>query len=202
MDVAHGLVGRAHVGTDHLDQKGLDLPPVGELGDRDQKAFLVDLPPVGAEAAPADVDHMRGAGEIADVAALAEDGRDDRDVVQVPGAEPGVVREVDVALQRVLRAETGGEVPDAFGHGVDVARRARDRLRHHPRLGVKEPGGQVARLPHRGGKGGAHERHRLFLDHRDQAVPHDLVIDLFHGLASFRIRRRLPSPCPTARKPR
>ncbi len=69
-------------------------------------------------------------------------------------------------------------MPDAFRHRVDVARRAGDRLRHHAALQVEDAGGQVAGLAHRGGERGADHRLRLLLDDRDQAVPHDLALDL------------------------
>ena len=155
-----------------------DLPPFREFHDGDQHAFLVHLVGVGAEAAPADVDDMRGAGEEPDVLGGAEDGRGDGEVMQVAGAEPGIVGQVDIAVEDVLAADLVDEMPDAFGHGVDVTRGAGDGLRHHAPLHVEETGGEVACLADRGGEGGADQGCRLFLDHGDEAVPHDLEVDL------------------------
>jgi hypothetical protein len=43
---------------------------------------------------------------------------------------------------------------------------------------IEDPGGEVAGLAHGGGEGGPNHGLRLFLDHRDQPVPHDLAMDL------------------------
>ena len=63
-----------------------------------------------------------------------------------------------------------------------MAGRAGDGLRHHPAVQVEDAGGQVPGLPHGGGEGRADHDLRLFLDHGDQAVPHDLAVDLGEGV--------------------
>ncbi|MNN93101.1 hypothetical protein D3C81_2114850 [compost metagenome] len=67
---------------------------------------------------------------------------------------------------------------DRFGHGIDVARGAGDRLGDHLASAVEDPCGEVAGLPDTGTEGGADQRQRLFFDHRNQAVPHDLQVHI------------------------
>ena len=98
------------------------------------------------------------------------------------GALPGIVGDVDVAFENVLRTDVVDEMADRFGHGVDMAGRAGDRLGQHAAFAVEHPGGQIARLAHAGRKGGAHQGAGLFLDHRDQPVPHDLHVDVSKGV--------------------
>ena len=105
-------------------------------------------------------------------------GRDDGEVVQMAGAEPGIVGDVVIALAHRVGWVFAQEVADALGHGVDVTGRAGDRLRHHASVQIEDAGGQVAGLAHRGGERGADHGLRLLLHHRDQAVPHDLAVDL------------------------
>ena len=94
------------------------------------------------------------------------------------GAEPGIVGDVVIAWPHRVGGEFPQEVADAFRHRVDVARRAGDRLRHHAAVQIEDAGGQIAGLAHRGGEGGADHGLRLLLHHGDQAVPHDLAMDL------------------------
>ena len=105
-------------------------------------------------------------------------GRDDGQVVQMAGAEPGIVGDVVIARLHRVGGELAQEMADAFRHRVDVARRAGDRLRHHAAVQIEDAGGQIAGLAHRGGERGADHGLRLFLHDGDQAVPHDLAMDL------------------------
>ena len=145
--------------------------------DRDIEAFLEHRAPFRAHAEPADVDDMRGIGEQPDDPALAERRAHDRQVVQMAGAEPGIVGDEVVALAHRLHRKFREEMSDALHHGIDVARRAGDGLREHPAVEVEDAGGEIARLANGGGEGGADHRLRLLLDDGDQAVPHDLPLD-------------------------
>jgi hypothetical protein len=82
------------------------------------------------------------------------------------------------------------EVGDGGGHGVDVAGRARHRLGDHVALRVIDAGGQIARLARDGAEGGAEQGLRLLLNHRDQAVPHDLRADGGECGLAHRVRSR------------
>jgi hypothetical protein len=63
--------------------------------------------------------------------ALVERRRDHGDVVQVAGAFPRIVGDVDIAFKHVLRADAADEVTNRLRHCIDVARRAGDGLRQH-----------------------------------------------------------------------
>ena len=162
---------------------------LGQRHDRDAEPFLEHRPSVGAEAEAADIDDMRGRGEQRHQPALLERRRHDGEVVEVPGAEPGIVGEIDVARLHRLHRVLLEEVPDRQGHRIDVARRAGDRLRDHAAGRIEHAGREVARLAHRRREGGADQRLRLLLDHRDQAVPHDLHVDGGGGIVTRHGRR-------------
>ena len=194
VNVAFELERLAHVPAHHLQQVLVDPALAAERHDRDVETLLEHGARIGPEAAPADVDHVGGAGEGADHPAFAEHRRHHREVVQVAAGEPRVVGDVDIALAHDLVGVAGEEVLHRNGHRVDVAGRAGDRLGEHPALGVEDAGGEVACLAHGGAEGGAQKRLRLLLHHRDQAVPHDLRLDLCEpGLG--RAVHQASSPC-------
>ena len=70
------------------------------------------------------------------------------------------------------------EMTDAFGHRVHMAGRSGHRLRHHAAVQVEHAGGEISRFAHGGGKRGADHDPCLFLHDRDEAVPHDLAMNL------------------------
>ena len=190
VDVADQLIRLAHVATDDPHQCRVDLARIGEFHDRQVKPFFVDARRIRTKATPADVDDMRGTGKEADQLATVKRRRDHGDVMQMARPLPRVVGDINVALKDVLPPDAADKMRHRVGHGVDVAGRAGDRLRQHLTVGIIDPGREIARLAHRGRKGGAHQRLRLFLNDRDQPVPHDLIGDvgmcLCHGLTLSR----------------
>jgi hypothetical protein len=159
---------------------------VEAFDDRDVQAFLEDRAALRAHAKAADIDHMRGVGEQSDDAAAMEGWRYYGKVVQMAGAEPGIVGDVVIALAHRFGGELAQEMPDAFGHGVDVAGSAGDGLGHHAAVQVEDASGEIAGLAHGGGEGGADHGLRLLFHDGDQAVPHDLAMDLRQGAGFFR----------------
>src|SRR6266851_1543356 len=139
---------------------------------------MEDLPSVRRLAEPADIDHVRGAGEQRHQLAAMEGGRGDDDVVEMAGAFPRVVGHIGVAWLHGLDRELADEMDDAPGHRVDVARRAGDGLGQHAAFEVEHAGRDVARLARAGREGGAHQRTGLLLDHGEQAVPHHLQANI------------------------
>jgi hypothetical protein len=178
VDVADGVDRQARVGADHRHQRLVHLAALGELEHRDEQALHEHVGRVGPEADAADVHEMAGAAEQRDQLALAEDRRGDDEVVGVAGALPRIVGDVDVAVFHRRRREMGDEVLHRFRHRVHVAGRAGHRLGEHAPVEIEDAGGEVARLAHDRREGRAHQRLRLLLDDRDQAVPHDLQPDL------------------------
>ena len=177
MEVAHHLDGLPHIRGHDVDQRPVDRSPLREAHDGDVESLLEDIPPVRCHPPSADVDDMAGAGEQRHDPAVAEGGRDEGEVVQMAGAFPRIVGQEHVAFLHRPDGEAFEEVPDRARHRIDMPRRAGDRLGEHPPLGVEHPRRQIARLAGRGGESGPDERLGLFLDHRDQAVPHQLQAD-------------------------
>ena len=93
------------------------------------------------------------------------------------GAHPRIVGDVGIARLHGLEREVADEMLHRLRHRVDVARRAGHRLRQHAALAVEHAGREVAALAHDRRERRAHQHLRLLLDHRDQAVPHDLQVD-------------------------
>src|SRR6266851_2675387 len=139
---------------------------------------MEDLPSVRRLAEPADIDHVRGAGEQRHQLAAMEGGRGDDDVVEMAGAFPRVVGHIGIARLHGLDRELADEMDDAPGHRVHVARRAGDGLGQHAAFEVEHAGRDVARLACAGREGGAHEGAGLLLDDGEQAIPHHLQADI------------------------
>ena len=183
VDVALEFDRGAGADADEVEEGLVRLSGLEAFHDGDIEAFLEDRTALGAHAQAANIDDMCGIGEEADDFSVMEGGGDDGEVVQMPGAEPGVVGDVMVTLAHGLGGEFRQEVAHRFHHGVDVAGGAGHRLGQHAALQVEDAGGEIARLAHRGGEGGADHHLRLFLHHRDEAVPLDLALDFFEGVA-------------------
>jgi hypothetical protein len=178
VNVALDLQRFAHVGAHHAQQVLVHRAFARERHDRDRQAFFEHLPAVRSHTEAADVDDVHRAGEQADRAAVEERGRDHREIVQMSAGEPRVVGDVMVARAHAGERINVEEMLDRVRHGVDVAGRAGHRLRQHAALTVEHAGREIACLAHRGAERGAHQGLRLLLDHRDQAAPHDLGVNL------------------------
>src|SRR5690606_9244035 len=123
--------------------------------------------------------------------------------MQVARPLPGIVGDVGVALEHILAGDFVHELEHGFGHGVDMAGRARDGLRQHLTVRVEDAGRQVAGLANGSRECRAQQGKRLFLDNGDQAVPHDLHADftnVTHAWLPLRMRRMVPSCWMTASK--
>ena len=97
MEVALDLDRLAHIGLDDGEQVLVQLARLGQRHDGNAQAFLEHRAGVGAEADAADVDDVRGRGEQRHQPVALEGRRHHGEVVQMAGAEPGIVGEVDVA---------------------------------------------------------------------------------------------------------
>ena len=178
MDVALDLHRLADVGAHDAHHAFVDLAFAHQGQQRQEQAFVEDLPAVGRLAEAADVDHVRGAGEQRHQLAVMEGGRGDDDVVEMAGALPRVVGHIGIARLHGLDRELADEMDDAARHRVHVARRAGDGLGQHLAVEVEHAGRDVARLARAGREGGAHQGAGLLLDDGEQAVPHHLQADI------------------------
>ena len=107
VEVADDVVRRAHVVAHDVDEVAVQPAPVGPAHDGDPQPLLVDLAGVGTPAPAAHVDHVGGGGEEADEVVAGEHGCRDGEVVQVTGALPGIVGDVDVARRDALGPYVG-----------------------------------------------------------------------------------------------
>ena len=177
LDVAQHLVRIAHVAVQHAQQRLVGLAGLVELHRRDQHAFVEQLADHRRVLHAADVADMPDRAHQRDQPAVAEHRAHERDVEQVPGAEPRVVGHQHVAfLQRLgremleqrLHAARQGEVEQRHG-----ARAVRQRVA----LRVEDLVGEVLALRDDQRIGGAADRLPHLLDDRDQPRPHDLEPD-------------------------
>ncbi len=147
VDVAHHLDRFAHIGADHRQQVLVHFAGAHQAQQRNEQAFMPDLASFRRLPDTAHVDQMGGAGEQRDDPAVHEGGRDDHQVVQMPGALPGIVGDVDITFLHVLDGKHFEEMPDGGRHRVDVPRCAGHRLRQHPALQVEHARPRCLRPP-------------------------------------------------------
>src|SRR5712671_3683556 len=198
--VAFGVDRQPRVAADHRHQRFVDDALIDQLQHGDVEPLHEDVGGIRPEADAADIHQMAGAGKQRDQPAVLEARRGDDEIVEMAGPHPGIVGDVGVALLHRQNRETGDEMLDRLGHGIDMPWRAGHGLRQHPPLRIEHAGREVAALAHDRTEGRSQQNLRLFLDHGDQPVPHDLQIDqaraafLAHGYAAFRSITMLPAP--------
>src|SRR5260370_21529517 len=83
--------------------------------------------------------------------------------------------------------------------------RAGHRLRQHPPVRIEHAGGELGGFPHDGGKRRPLQGLGLLLNHRDQAAPHDLLVDegetrFVHAVIPLRSITMEPKPSIQASK--
>ena len=198
VEIALGHDGVADVVGDDAHQRLVANAAVEELHDRDAQPLLVEVASVGSEAAATDVGDVAGRGEEPHGIVAVEHRRHGGEVVEVPGAVPGVVRDEHVARDQACERVHVEELADGSRHGVHMARCSRDGLRQHLPVGIEYPGREIARFPHHGREGRAHQRLRLLFDDGEQAVPDELVADVAHGVL---LSQMLPESSTLAAKP-
>jgi hypothetical protein len=188
-DVADGLIGRAHVGADHLDQGLVGAPLAHELHQRDVDALLEHLARLDGAEPPADVGHVRGGGREGDEPAGAEDRLEHAHVAHVARAHPRVVGDEDVAGPHRRGAHGAQEVAHGGGQGADERRNAAAVLRQRVTAGVGQHACEVVRLVRERRERRAHDRLGGLVDDRDQPRPQHLERDRVesraHDDASF-----------------
>ena len=109
---------------------------------------------------------MSCAGKQSDHAAIAKGRRHNSEIVQMAGALPWVVRDIDIALIHGFRREDVEKMHHGAGHGVDMPRRAGHCLGKHLSLKVKHTSRDVACFARGGAERGPHKGLRLLLNYR------------------------------------
>ena len=92
------------------------------------------------------------------------------------GAFPRIICDIDIPLGKVFAANPADEMGDGIGHGIHMTRRSGDRLREHIAILIVDPSRQISGLAHRGRKCCAYQGLGLLFNHRDQSVPHHLIL--------------------------
>ena len=115
VDVADHLHRLAHIGADHRQQVLVHLARARQAQQRDEQAFMVDLPSLRGLPDAAHIDQMRRAGEQRDDASVHEGRRHHHEIVEMPGALPRIVGDVDIAFLHLRDRETrpGNARPNA-----------------------------------------------------------------------------------------
>ena len=177
IDVADRLHRLTGVGADHCHQRFIENPALDDLQNGKIQSLHENIRRCGHIAQPADIHDVAVAGQEPNQFVVTKAGRGQREVVGMPGAHPGVVMDEDIARLHRLDMVVINHMADRQRHRVDMTGRAGDGLCQHSALRVEHAGGEIAGFPHDGAEGRPLQRLRLFLDHRNQAAPHDLLVD-------------------------
>ena len=149
IDVTDQLVRFTHIAANNPCQRLIHLAFVSEFHDGDVQPFFIDAVRIGAKTAPPDIDNMRRAGKEPNQHPVVKRRRNHRDIMQMAGAFPWVIGDIDVTLEYVLTTNAADEMRHCIRHRVDVPGRAGDGLCKHPTMGVIDPGRQITRLSYR-----------------------------------------------------
>ena len=177
IDIAFQFHRCARSCADEIKKRLIRRAGIEAFHDGDIEPLFKNAAPFGPHAKPANINDMRGIGEKPDDLAAAKGGGDHGQVMQMPGRQPGIIRDVVIPRLHIGRREFRQEVTDRFRHRIHMARCARHSLGQHAPLQIKDAGGKITRFAHRGAEGSADHGLRLFFDHRDQAIPLDLALD-------------------------
>ena len=134
---------------------------------------------------------MRDRTGEADQPALVEDRRDQREVRQVTGGEPGIVGDDAVARPPVLAREDLEQVLGRPRHDEGERGRGAVVLRHQVALGIHQHAGVVVAFAHDGGEGSADQRRRRLVCDGDQPAPEDFERDRVEAVTVLAVCRHV-----------
>ncbi len=191
----------SNVCGDEHHERLVTHPLPEQKGDGNAKPFLEQIVGIGPEAPSPDIGDVAGGCKQAYARIFEKDRRDDGKVVQVTGSVPRVVGEQHVSWPQRIDGMTLQEFPYGRGHGVDVTRRAGDRLGQHVAARVEHAGREIAGLPHDRGERGAHQGLGLLLHDGQKPVPDQLGPQLAHIRAHVSLSIRSSTRCPLSVTP-
>ena len=200
VEVAHDPIRHADVFAQDPFERGIHCAALHHLHGRNLQSFLEHLAGIRRAHAAADVRRMRHGPREGDQTAIEVDRLRHRDVGQMPGAEPAIVGDEDVALMQVLwrpllekRANGPRRRPD---EGRDAVRRLGDRAS----LRVGDDAGKIVGLANDRRERRPHQRGCGFIDDRDEPPPQQFQrYSVEHGSSGARSVRQRPDH---ARSPR
>ena len=186
-DIAHGLIGRAHVGPDEPDQRLVALAVTDDAAQRDVDPLLEELARLDGPHPPADIRHVRGGRGEGDEPLAVEDRLDERDVAHVARALPRVVRDEHITGLQSILPELAEEVPHRRRQRADEGRDAARVLGEGIAARVGEHAGEVIGLVGERGERGPHDGLRRLVGHRDDASPEHLESDGVKACRHWRV---------------
>ena len=99
----------------------------------------------------------------------------------MPGGEPRIVGDQDVALGEAVGREFLNEMRTRGGQRVDMAGRAGHGLGDHAAFAVQQGAGEIACFPHHGAESDALQGAGLFAGRADQVAPEDFELNTIHS---------------------
>ena len=186
--------GLARIGENDVDHVVIQDTGFANTKMGDERAFFEGRIGLGCHADTAHINDVAGGGEKRHQFAL-EKNRSHHDVVkQMPGAEPRVIGDENIArLHRALRIFFE-KMCHRCGHGVDVAGGAGHGLGNHLAPDIIDTRRQVSGFAGDGAESRAEQGLGLFLDHGNQAVPHDLGANGVEGVFAHAWRSMMILP--------
>ena len=185
MEVTGHVLRLTDVREDEAPDVRVALPSDHQLRDRDPESFLEDVTSTGPDAVTADVRVMDRRPEVSNDIVVVPDRAQHRDVEELTSRLVGIVGHEHVAgldpVTRILVEDIAGR----DGEGVDVPRRAGDRLGDHAAFPVEERVGEIAGLAHDGTERRSLQRLRLLVHRVDEARPENLQLDRVHQTISL-----------------
>ncbi len=145
-----------------------------------QRPSFVDVPGAGADAITTDIGMVDRRAHVGDQAAVLEDGRQQRDVEEMPCRQPGVVGDDDITVLECA-FEHPVQVSAGSRERIDVAWCSRVCLGHHTPACVEQCAGQVTGFAHDRTERDALQAFRLLADDADQVGPEYFKFDAVHG---------------------
>ena len=171
VQIADYLIRLAHICPHNGDQIAIDLPLAKQFHNRDIQTLFIHLTRTGSQRATANIHCMAGIGKPPHPPVPIKNGRNNRNIVQMPRSQPRIIGEQTIAgFQRINRIRLH-KMPHAIRHRIDMPRRSRHRLRQHIARAVKHPRRQIASLAHHRCKRSVHQCCCLLIHNRNKAIP-------------------------------
>ena len=183
VQVTFDFTRRSHIGLQDLEQLFIALAAFEELHDRDAQPFFENLARLGGENSSADIGAVASVGKQCDHFAVAKNRRGDRDIVDLPRRLPRIVGDQHVARRQLVRWKRREKVLHRSRHGIDMARRATERLSDHSALRIKHAARQVLAFADDRAESRTNQRVLLLIGDGEEAIPNHFQRHRIDGLS-------------------